>query len=121
MPKVVGKRIYNSIFDPFREQIEEMIDDGFSVKQIWNTLPEGYSYESLYGYIRVNKIREKGITRHVDAKHQCDTCEYCKHFVNGKGRANKQEDRICTKSWRVITVHVRHCPRWCELEAVVKK
>ena len=114
-------RVYDSMFDPFRQEIEEMIDDGFSIKQIWNTLPEGYSYESLYGYIHVNKIREKGITRHVDAKHQCNECEYCKRYLNGKGKINKKEDRICTKSWRVISASVRHCPRWCELEAVVKK
>ena len=120
MAKVVGKREYTSMFDEFLPMIEEMCDQGFSVKQISDALPAGYSYQSLYSYIYVNRIREKAWKRHVDAKHQCNECEFCKQYLNGKGKINKNEDRICTKSWRVISASVRHCPKWCELETVAE-
>lgn len=110
------KRIYTSMFDEFRPMIEQLCDEGFSYKQVYDQLPDGYAYSSLCSYITVNKIRRGKWTKAVDNRNVCDKCEYCKHFVNGKGRPNKGEDRICTKSWRVLTAGVRHCPRWCELE-----
>lgn len=115
MAKVVGKRIYTSMFDPFVKDIEEWCDQGLTVKQIWAKLPAGYAYQSLYTYIRKNRIREGAWKRAVDARNKCEKCEYCKEVRNAKGKFDKA-CMLCTKSWRMISASVIYRPTWCELE-----
>ena len=104
------------MFDQFREQIERGCDAGMTLKEIYDTLPEGYIYQSLYSYVKVHKIRENSWKRVVDARRTCENCEYFQKFLNRMGRENKIENRLCTLSWRIIANSVRHCPTWCEYE-----
>lgn len=110
------KRKYTSMFDEFRPMIEQLCDEGFTLKQVYDCLPDGYAYSSFCSYINVKNIRKNYWKNALDARNVCDKCEYCKRFLNASGRPNKGENRICTKSWRVLTEGVRKCPRWCELE-----
>ena len=108
------KRVYTSMFDPYREQIEKCCDEGMTIREVHKMFPEGYSYQALMSYIRVHHIREGAWKRAIEARKVCDTCEYCQQFKNSLGNVNVAENRICTKSWRIIGGSVRHCPRWCE-------
>ena len=103
----------NSMFEPFREQIERDIDAGLTVKQIWKNLPPGYTYDGLYTYIRVNQIRNGEWAKALDVRPKCVSCEYMREVKNAKGRYDKA-CMLCTKSWQMISASVRHCPRWCE-------
>lgn len=108
------KRVYTSMFDPYREQIEKWCDEGMTIREAHKMFPEGYSYEGLMSYINVHHIREGAWKRELDARRVCDKCEYCQEFKNSLGNVNVAENRICTLSWRIIGGSVRHCPRWCE-------
>lgn len=104
----------DSMFNEFREDIERWCDEGLTIMEMHSRLPEGYAWKSLYNYIRVNKIREGAWKRGIDKRNVCDKCEYCKRVKNIKGAYNVGNDRLCTKSWRMIQYSVRHCPKWCE-------
>lgn len=109
------KREYTSMFDPFRELIEKCLMDGMTVRETLAQLPEGYVYDSLYTYIRVNKLNDGNLKGEIDARHRCDTCEYMKIIKNKNGKYDKSH-RLCTKSWQILNMSVVCCPRWCELE-----
>ena len=109
------KRVYTSMFDEFREQVEKCCDAGMSLRETFEQLPDGYSYPSFYSWLRVNRIRESAWRREVDARNLCEKCEYCKRIKNSKGTYDKSH-RLCTKSWQIINNSVVYCPRWCELE-----
>ena len=109
------KRVYTSMFDPFREDIEKWCDQGMTLQQAYNMLPAGYSFGGFYSYLRAKGIRGCSWNREIDIRNKCAHCEYCHEFKNAKGFVNRQEHLICTKTWRVIGASVRHCPRWCEL------
>ena len=110
------KREYRtSMFDQYREMIEQNCDAGVPLIRIFKMLPPGYNFSSFYSYIHVRKIRENAWKREVEARNECDRCEYMREFRNAMGGFNK-ECRMCTKSWRVISASTVHCPRWCELE-----
>ena len=110
------KRVYTSIFDPFREQIEKCCDEGMTIRDAHKMLPDGYSYQGLMSYIRANHIRENAWKRERDARRVCDKCKYCQQFINSAGTVNVAENRICKLSWRIIHGGVKHCPKWCEYE-----
>ena len=109
------KRIYTSMFDPYREQIEKCCDAGMSLRETFEILPEGYTFSAFYSWLRSNRIREGAWKREVDARNLCDKCEYCKVIKNHMGRYDKSH-KLCTKSWQIISASVAHCPTWCELE-----
>lgn len=106
---------YTSMFDPFREQIERGCVEGLSLKEIYEQLPEGYTYAGFYSYLRAQQLRGKIRFTAWDKKHKCDECEHCKNFVNCMGKYDRSH-RICTLDWRVINHGVKHCPNWCALE-----
>ena len=108
------KRVYTSMYDPFREHIEKCCDSGMTIRQTFETFPAGYTYGALYDYIRKHKIREGAWKRNETAKRVCDQCEYCKKIKNVAGKYNVADNRLCTLSWRLIQYSVRHCPTWCE-------
>jgi len=111
------KRVYPSMFDPFREQIEKCCDAGMTMRQTHELLfPVGYSYQGFLSYIRTKGIRESAWKRERDARRVCDKCKYCQRFINSSGEVNVAENRICKLSWRIINGGVRHCPKWCEYE-----
>lgn len=107
------KRVYTSMFDEFRPFIEECCDKGMTIKQAWQLLPQGYTYAGLYHYITANKVRAGSWKREVEARNNCNKCEYCKHFKNTMGTYDKTR-RICTLYWQLIGGGVKHCPTWCE-------
>lgn len=102
------------MFEPFKDQIMEWISLGYTCQQMIDELPEGYYRDSLYTYIRVNKLRDNAWKKIYEARNHCYDCEYCHAFKNAMGTENKEDNHICTKSWRVISASVRHQPRWCE-------
>ena len=104
----------DSMFNQFREDIEKWCDEGLTIMEMHSRLPEGYSWKSLYCYIRTNKIRNGALERGIDKRNVCDKCVYCKKVRNVKGTYNKADNRLCTLSWRLIQYSVRHCPTWCE-------
>lgn len=112
--KKMKTKEYPSMFDPFREQIEQWCDDGLSIKQAFNKLPEGYRYESFYEYIKKKHIKETQWKRAVATRNVCDECEHCKHFLNVMGRENKHHNRICLNYMRLLSNDVKYCPVWCE-------
>ena len=115
--KTRKKRVKNSLFDPFRSEIEKCCDEGMTTREVFEKLfPAGYSYAGLLSYIKRNNVRGGAWRREIEARRVCDKCEYCKQFKNSLGNVNVAENRICTKSWRIINGSVRHCPRWCEYE-----
>ena len=103
-----------SMYSPYREQIEKWCDAGLTINQMLEKFPPGYTYQSLYTYIRVNQIKDGAFKRELQARNVCDTCEYCKKIKNVKGTYNKADNRLCTLSWRLIQYSARHCPVWCE-------
>ena len=103
-----------SMFSPFREQIEKWCDEGLTIRQMIEQLPPGYEYQSLRSYIVSNRIRDGAYGREINARNVCNLCEYCHKVKNVMGTYNVADNRICTKSWRLIQYSVRHCPTWCE-------
>ena len=110
---MMKKRYRESMFDEFRPQIEEWCSEGRTLREMIGLLPEGYRYGSLMDYIKRKKIRGK-YGNELSKRPVCDKCEFCKRFKNLDGKYNVANDRICTKSWRMISASVSHCPRWCE-------
>ena len=109
------KRVYTSMFDPFREDIEKWCNAGLTLKEAYGKLPEGYSFGGFYSYLRAKGIRGGSWGRAIDAKNVCNKCEYCKTFQNENGGYNKEMNRICTKHWRLVRGSVVHSPTWCSL------
>lgn len=114
--RVRKKREYHSMYEPFLEMIEKSCDAGLTLRETFAQLPEGYTYAGFYNFIRTHKVREGAWKREKLARHVCDKCEYCKKIKNVMGTYNVADNRLCTKSWRLIQYSVRHCPIWCEYE-----
>ena len=115
MPKEIKTRKGNeSMFDPFRDQIEKWCDDGLTPRQVFERLPDGYIFNSFYAYLITHRIREGAWKREYENRPVCDKCEYCHEFKNHLGKTTKS-NRICTKSWQIINHLVVFCPTWCEL------
>ena len=99
-----------SMFDDFRDKIEKWCKEGKSVAWMITQFPEGYTYDALRCYlVRNNLIEVVNENRPI-----CDECEYCKIFKNIAGEINSVNNRICSKSWRLIQYNVIKSPKWCE-------
>ena len=109
------KRVYTSMFDPFREDIEKWCNAGLTLKEAYGMLPAGYSFGGFYSYLRAKGLRGGNWGRAIDDKNVCDNCEYCKVYQNEQGGMNKRVNRICTRQWRLISGSVVHSPMWCDL------
>ena len=99
-----------SMFDDFRGKIEKWCKQGKSLRWMLNQFPEGYTYEGLRKYIAKHNLTEVL----NENKPKCDECEYCKIFKNIAGEVNSVNNRICSKSWRLIQYNVIKSPKWCE-------
>lgn len=106
------KRVYTSMFDPFRADIERWCDEGLTIKEVYEKLPDGYSFQGFYSYLRTKRIVERAWRKALEARRACDSCEYCKRFKTSRGEM--AGSRICTLSWRILSTDVKICPRWCE-------
>ena len=103
----------DSMFAPFREKIIEMCSSGMTCAEMVKELPPGYSYQSLYTYIRQNCLREQAWEKIYDARNKCSECEYCKEIYNLTNKVVKSY-KICSKSWRYVHADGKYCPKWCE-------
>ena len=108
------KRIYTSMFDQFHDLIVQGCDAGLTMREVYNTLPVGYTYSGLIAYIYKHEIRKGKWTTEMDNRPICNNCEHCQKFKNVMGYYNNCDNRICKLSWRVISNNVRHSPQWCE-------
>jgi len=102
-----------SMFDPYREDIKRWCEDGLTCTQMLEKLGGGYLRASLYEYIRRYELRYPKKYEKCQDRNKCDECEFCHEFRNWKGTFDKS-NRICTKSWQVISHGVVYSPTWCE-------
>ena len=100
-----------SMFLPYKDKVQELLDLGYRATEILEFFGEGYSYAALTAFIRNHEMREN--PKRVPPK--CDNCEYMHHF---EGRLY-QDCRICTRSWKLIENNVMFAPRWCEERKVI--
>ena len=103
--------INNEIGNNINSNNESFIGDGLTVKEMWALLPDGYSYNGLHTYMRVNGLLE--MRRRARKMNSCDKCENCIEFKNVHGNSNKA-NRLCLLSKRVISTWVVDKPTWCE-------
>lgn len=103
-----------SMFAPYRKKIEKWCAQGLTLPQMMKKLPSNFRYEGLYNYIRINGIRDVNLMKVKKGANVCDKCDYCHKVRNVKGKYNKADNRLCTKSWRLIQYSVKLCPTWCE-------
>lgn len=104
----------SSMFNPYREDIEMLCAQGLTLKEMMTKLPPNFRYEGLYNYILINNIRDVNLIKEKKGINVCDRCEYCRKIKNVKGEYNKADNRLCTKSWRLIQYSVKLSPVWCE-------
>ena len=102
-----------SMFDPYRKEITEWCEQGMTSREILENLGGGFMKASLNEYIRRWGLREPRHYPGCESRNKCDECEYCQEFRNWKGSFDKS-NRICTKTWQVISYGVIYCPTWCE-------
>lgn len=104
--RVGGKEMRKgSICDPYKDKIIELVELGFSLKEIWEMLKrekDMYTcYETFVAYCNKKNIKSK-ITR------ICDNCKYdARYPVNGR----KEGIRICTL--RKQGHYSKTVPRFC--------
>ena len=98
-----------SMFDPYKEKIQEFINLGYNIKEIREFFGEGYQYQALYEFVRRHNMKP---SREIP---KCSDCEYMKNYES----VELKQRRICTRSWKEICKNVSFAPRWCEERKVI--
>ena len=100
-----------SIFEPYRKEIETLLDSGYSVIQTYRILEYKYllysSYHNLYWYIKRCGLKDK-IRKYTSMV--CSECSSCIIFEDTRTRTLY---RGCVISKLIIPKNCKYSPMWC--------
>ena len=107
------KRHKKSKFDPYINEITEMVGMGLSTNKIACAIEKYFedivSNDALYVFIKHRGIESK-VKKGLNAP-KCEGCQGCYTVTSHDGKSNV---RICKKSNRAIWGSVKTSPPWCE-------
>lgn len=111
----MDRRKYWSMFEPFKEDIQRLINDGYCGKQIYDILfrgKEGYSYPSLINYIRNHRIYGDLPEDKFEKIPKCSECESLKSIT--RCVKDRNDILMCQETYKEVNRYgITNCPTWC--------
>ena len=112
----MGRRKGTSMFEPFKEDIIGLLEQGKNVKQIYRILfsqpDSGYQYQGLLNFINTNRLR---FVTDNDGYEVQPKCHECKCYMRIKREEGIKDMKVCTNEKREIKYSIVVSPRWCPL------
>lgn len=110
----MAKRKYWSMFEPYKDEIFKLIEEGYCLRDIYKKLfdgKEGYVYESLSSYVA--KRRKRGEL--PSSKYSPCKCSECDNLKSIKRCIKDQKDVLmCQETYREVNKYgITHSPMWC--------
>lgn len=112
----MGRRKNTSMYAPYREEIIKLLEDGYTVKQIWRMMfpdpDSGYTYQAILYYVNHSGLRSATSN---DGYEHLPRCKECEHFKSIKRHENGRKDMlVCLSEFTEIDRYsVINSPRWC--------
>ena len=119
----MARRNYRSMFEPYKDKIFQLIDQGYSAKQVYEILfkdKEGYAYPTLTHYI-VKRRRTGDLPKgKFDKIPKCSECESLKRIT--RCIAEQNDILMCQQMYREVNRYgISNCPTWCPKKVEIMK
>lgn len=119
----MAKRVYWSIFEPYKKDILRLVEEGYSVKQIYEIIfsnKAGYSYPALVSYVRKRRSTNDLPEGKFDKIPKCSECDSLKAIT--RCVKEKKDILMCQQTYKEVNRYgITNCPTWCPKKAEILK